>query len=121
MMLHNERIWLNRHTERQLLQHTVQLIITRIIKIKAHCGEPLNEAADALAAAAAKLDPARAVEPDLDPEAIHFLFKEKWVEWDTSLREDLAQKAAEQCARRPSADERARRRCCLPCLLAAPT
>ncbi len=40
------------------------------------------EGADALAAAAAETDPARDVEPDLDPEAGHFLFKGKWVEWD---------------------------------------
>ena len=48
------------HTARQLLQHTAQLInrraelgrITRPIKVRAHSGEPLNEAADALEAAA---------------------------------------------------------------------
>ena len=101
-------LWLYRHTARQLLQHTAQLInrraelgrTTRLIKVRAHSGEPLNEATDALAAAAAELDPARAVDLDLDPHAVHFLFNEKWVEWDTSLREDLAQKAAEQCVSR---------------------
>jgi hypothetical protein len=103
-------LWLFRHTA--LLQHTAQLInrraelgrITHFIKVKANSGEPLNEAADhaadALAAAAAETDPARAVKLDLDREAVHFLFKGKWVEWDTSLREDLAQKAAEQCLSR---------------------
>ena len=104
-------LWLYRHPARQLLQHTAQLInrradtaergrITRFIKVKAHSGEHLNEAADALAADAAELDPARAVDLDLDPHAVHFLFKGKWVEWDTSLREDLAQKAAVQCVSR---------------------
>ena len=80
-------LWLYRHTVRQLLQHTAQHInrraelglTTRSIKVKAHSGEPLNEAADALAAAAAELDPARPVELDLDPEAMHVLFKGKWV------------------------------------------
>ncbi len=33
-------------------------------------------------------------------EAVHFLFKGKWVEWDQSLREALTQKAAEQCLSR---------------------
>jgi len=101
-------LWLYRHTARQLLQHTAQLVnrraemgrTTRFIKVKAHRGEPLNEAADALAAAAAETDPARDVELDLDPEAVHFLFKGKWVEWDMSFREDLTQKAAEQCLSR---------------------
>ncbi len=70
---------------------------TRFIKVKAHSGEPLNEAADTLAAATAETDPAGEVELDLDPEAVHFLFKGKWVEWVMSFREDLTQKAAEQC------------------------
>ena len=80
-------LWLYRHPALQLLQHTAQLInrraergrITRFIKVKAHSGEPLNEAADALAVDAAEIDPARAVELDLDPHAVHFLFKGKWV------------------------------------------
>ncbi len=53
----------------------------RFIKVKAKSGEPLNEAADAMAAAAAEIDPARAVDLDLDPEAVHLLFKETWVAW----------------------------------------
>ncbi len=96
-------LWRYRHTARQLLQHTAQLVNRRaemgrttcFIKVKAHSCEPLNEAANALAAAAAETDPARDVKLDLDPEAVHFLFKGKWVEWDPSLREDLTQKAAE--------------------------
>ena len=50
-------LWVYRHTARQLLQHTAhwQLINrrvelgrnTRLIKVRAHSGEPLNEAADA--------------------------------------------------------------------------
>ena len=109
-------LWLYRHPARQLLQHTAQLInrraergrITRFIKVKAHSGEPLNEAADALAADAAELDPARAVDLDLDPHAVHFLFKGKWVEWDASLREDLTQKAAEECVNRVTRPKRGR-------------
>ncbi len=81
---------------------------TRFIKVKANSGVPLNEAANALAAAAAETDPVRDVKLDLDPEAVHFLFKRKWVDWDTSLREDLTQKAAEQCLSRALQPKRGR-------------
>jgi ribonuclease HI len=58
---------LYRHSVRHLLLHVVTLLnkraaagrITRFIKVRAHRGEPLNEAADALAAAAADLEPGR--------------------------------------------------------------
>ena len=70
--------------------------ITRLIKVRVHSGEPLNGAADALAAAPAELDPARAVDLDLDQEAVHFLFQARWVEWIASLWDELAQRAAEQ-------------------------
>ena len=48
-------LWLYRHTARQLLVCAANLInrrrangvMTRFIKVKAHSGEPLNEAADA--------------------------------------------------------------------------
>ena len=88
---------------RQLLSHVVKLInqratagsITRLVKVRAHRGEPLNEAADALASAAAESAPANPVAIEMDPEAVHFMWKQAWVEWDTQLREDLVQKAAE--------------------------
>jgi ribonuclease HI len=99
---------LYRHSVRQLLLHVVKLINkraeagrrTRFIKVRAHRGEPLNEAADAMAAAAAESDPARSVTMDLDPEAVYFLYKEAWVEWDARVREDLVQRAAERCVTR---------------------
>ncbi len=58
---------LYRHSVRQLLLHVVKLINkrakagrrTRFIKVRAHRGELLNEAADVMAAAAAESDPAR--------------------------------------------------------------
>ncbi len=34
-------------------------------------------------------------EIELDPDAVHFLWKETWVEWDSRLRQDLVQRAAE--------------------------
>ena len=106
-------LWLYPHTARQLRQHITQLInrraevgsATRFTKVKAR--EPPNEAVDALAVAAAETDPAREAELDLDPEAVHLLFKGKWVEWNASLRDDLAQKAAEQCVSRASTKARA--------------
>ncbi len=55
---------LYRHSMQQLLLHVVRAAaghITRFIKVQEHRGEPLNEAADALAAAAADLDPGRPV------------------------------------------------------------
>jgi hypothetical protein len=80
---------LYRHSVRHLLLHVVKLLnrraaaghITRFIKVQAHRGEPLNEAADALAAAAADSDLVRPVAMDLDLEAVHFMYsREAWVE-----------------------------------------
>jgi hypothetical protein len=50
-----------------------------------------------MAAEAGKCDPARYVALDQDPEAVYLLMKQTWVEWDTRVREDLVQRAAEQC------------------------
>ena len=65
-------LWLYRHTPRQLLMSTANLInrrrasgvMTRFIKVEAHSGEQLNEAADALAGAAVDMDPTRPVDED---------------------------------------------------------
>ena len=93
-------LWLYRHPLRQLLVHTVLLInaraeagsVTRFIKVKSHRGEPLNEAADILAAAAAELDPSRPLDPD--PEAVYFMLNDSQVEWCLQLRNHLVQVAA---------------------------
>ena len=93
-------LWLYRHPLRQLLVHTVRLInaraeagsVTRFIKVKSHRGEPLNEAADTLAAAAAELDPSRPL--NLDPEAVYLALNGFQVEWDPQLRNQLVQVAA---------------------------
>ena len=108
---------LYRHPVRQLLLHVVKLInkraesgrATRLIKVRAHRGEPLNERADALAAAAAQSDPARPLAVDQDPEVVYFLHKEMWVEWDARLREDLVQRAAKCCVARLLRPRRGRR------------
>jgi ribonuclease HI len=94
---------LYRHTVRQLLLRVTKLIntraesgrATRFIKVRAHRVEPLNEEADALAAAAAESDPARPWAMDQDPEAVYFLYREAWVEWDARVREDLGATSGE--------------------------
>jgi hypothetical protein len=53
-----------------------------------------------MAAAAAEADPARSVALDLDPEAVYFSYRGAWVEWDARVREELVQRAAEQCVTR---------------------
>ena len=71
-----------------------------MIKVRAHRAEPLNERADTLASEAAESDDSRPVVLDLDPEAVHFQHKRRWVEWDARVREDLVQRAATQCVAR---------------------
>ena len=96
---------LHQHPVRQLLVHIVKLInrraetgrATRFIKVRAHRGEPFNEMADWLAGETAESDPARSVAMDQDPEAVHFCLRGTWVKWDTRVRDDLVQRAAEQC------------------------
>ena len=80
---------LYRHSVRQLLLYVVKLInkravagsITRLIKVRGHRGGTLNEAADSLASAAAESDSVMPAGIELDPDAVHFLWKESWVEW----------------------------------------
>ena len=76
-------ITLYRNPTRQLYIHIVRLlnrrhaagVLTRLIKVKAHCGEPLNEAADALASAAAEADGApMSGEQHLDPCAVQMIY-----------------------------------------------
>jgi ribonuclease HI len=65
-------LWLYRHPARQLLVHIARLInqraaygvATLLVKVKAHAGDPLNEAADTLASDAAELDPSQSQEVD---------------------------------------------------------
>ena len=93
-------LWLYRHAERQLLTYVVSRInrraaagvLTRFVKVKAHRGEPLNEAADTLASEAAELDPSLPL--DLDPEAVYFYYHNTLVGWDPRLRDYLTQVAA---------------------------
>jgi hypothetical protein len=93
---------LYRHTVLQLLLHVTILIdkraesgrATRFIKVRAHRGEPLNEGADALAAAAEESDPARPLAIDQDPEGVGRMGCT-----GPGLREDLVQleRAAKRC------------------------
>ena len=93
-------LWIRGHPARQLLNYVVKLVnrrvaagsVTRFIKVKAHRAEALNEGADALAFAAAELDPSRPVE--LDSDAVYFYYKGAPIQWDARLREELVQRAA---------------------------
>jgi len=95
--------WMHGHPARPLLRWVTALInrrslagsVTRFIKVKAHRAEPLNEAADALASAAAELDPTQL--PELDPDAVYFRFRGVLIQWDARLRRDLIQRAAKRC------------------------
>ena len=107
---------------KQLLTHVVTLlnrrhaagVVTRLVKVKSHCGEPLNEAADALASAAAEGDdspPPCALH--IDPDLVHFYVNGAPVEWGPAVRNRLMQVAAdsvatELCRQRWSTDGTAR-------------
>ena len=98
------RLWLYRHTARKLLGHGARLInrraaagvVTRLAKVKAHAGDPLNGAADALASAAAELDPSRPQE--VDPEGVYFRYEGTLVPWNSRLQREPTQAAAAQWA-----------------------
>ena len=92
---------------KQLLTHVVTLlnrrhaagVVTRLVKVKSHCGEPLNEAADALASAAAEED--NSPPPctlHLDPDLVHFYVNGAPVEWGPAVRNRLLQVAADSVA-----------------------
>ena len=98
---------LHRHPVRQLLVYAVRLLnrrveagsTTRLIKVKSHRAEPLNTAADALASAAAELDPTQLA--DLDPETVYYYFRDTPVTWDARLKAHLVQIAALQSREAP--------------------
>ena len=103
---------LHRHTARHLLVQVVRRInqraaagsVTRLIKVRAHRAEPLNEQADLLAAEAAESDDSRPVVLDLDPEAVHFQpeavhFQGRWVEWGQGGGSGAARGRTVRCTR----------------------
>ena len=57
--------------------------MTSFVNVKAHSGEPLNEAADALARVAAEMDPSRQV--DMDPEGACFFYRQTLSWWYGAL------------------------------------
>jgi hypothetical protein len=76
-------------------------VVTRFVKVKSHRGEPLNEAADALASAAAEAEDSLLPGPlHLEPDAVHFHLPGLGVpvEWSATVRKHLTQVAAEQAA-----------------------
>jgi hypothetical protein len=98
-------LWPYRHPAWQLLVHIACLINQRaadgvamlLVKVKAHAGDPLNEAADTLASDATELDPSQSQE--VDPEGAHFRYRGAlvpWIPWawNSRLRRELTQVAA---------------------------
>jgi hypothetical protein len=71
-----------------------QVLLHEVVKVKAHAGDPLNEAADTLASDAAEFDPSHSQE--VDPEGVHFGYKGSL--WNSRLRRELTQVAAAQWA-----------------------
>ncbi len=86
---------LHRNSCRLLITHVVKLlnerqaagVVTRFIKVKSHQGEPLNEAADALASAAAEVDDSPSMPQQLEPETVHFYVKGVPVVWCAVIRD----------------------------------
>ena len=98
---------LHRNACRQLLSHVVQLLnqrhaagaATRFVKVKSHSGEPLNEAADALASAAAEADDSPLSSAlHLDPDTVHFYVNGAPAVWGAAVRNCLIQRAADRVA-----------------------
>ncbi len=100
---------LHRNACRQLITHVVQLlnrryatsVVTRIVKIKSHCGEPLNlnEAADALASVAAEADDRQlSNELHLEPDSVHFYLDDCPMTWGIPVRTSLTKVAADRIA-----------------------
>jgi ribonuclease HI len=98
---------LYRNACRQLITHVVQLLnrrhaaggVTRIVKVKSHCGEPLNEAADALASAAAEADDSQlSNELHLEPDSVHFYLDGCPMTWGIQVRNRLTKAAADRIA-----------------------
>ena len=97
-----------RHPDRQLLVQVVTQVkrlinrraaarvVTRLVKVKAQAGDPLNEAADALASAAAGLDPTRS--QGVDPEGVYIRYRGTLMPWNSRLKRELTQVAATQLA-----------------------
>jgi hypothetical protein len=71
-------------------------VVTRFVKVMAHFGEPLNEAADALASAAAEANDSPL--PSRETNSAHFYIHGAPVEWGASLRDSLIQVAADRAA-----------------------
>jgi hypothetical protein len=73
--------------------------VNRIVKVKSHCGEPLNEAADALASAAEEADDSQlSNELHLEPDSVHFYLDGCPMTWGIQVRNRLTKAAADRIA-----------------------
>jgi hypothetical protein len=92
-------VFLHRRTERPLLERVVRALnrraeagaSTRLVKVKAHAGEPLNAWADLVATSSTGqiLE-----ETDLDPSTVYFYLHGRLATWGPRLRHHLCETAA---------------------------
>jgi len=109
-------LWMRGIAERQLLRAVINKLNrrsersarTRIVKVRAHAAQLLNEAADVSAADAAEQHPSAADPRATSPEAVQFYVRDVLLEWGAPVRRHLAQVAAAQ------AEEKLRRKQDLP-------
>lgn len=92
-------VFLHRRAERRILERVVRAlnhraeagVRTRLVKVKAHSGEPLNTLADHLATSAAGQDPTLAW---LDPHTVYFYYQDRPIIWGPRIRCHLSEIAA---------------------------
>ena len=90
--------WMKGEENRALLRHVVELInrrvsagvFTRFVKVPAHKGHPLNEAADAAARQAATLEPEEAAQVWPESEVVRFVHAGSLAPWGPVIRRELS-------------------------------
>ena len=102
--------WLHGHPEQVLLESLVvrlnerarKQVLTRLVKVQAHKGHPLNERADAAASRAAMdTEVETAMLCHADSKAVRFVLENRLVtEWGAGIRRALTQVAAKQVRNR---------------------
>jgi hypothetical protein len=85
------------HIARLINQRAADGVATRLVKVKAHAGDPLKEAADTLASDAAELGPSQSQE--MDPEGVHFGYMGALAGGDVSRERALAQVGTDAVSR----------------------
>ena len=97
-------LWMRGIAERQLLRAVIHKLnrrseqsgSTRIVKVRAHAAQLLNEAADISAAEAAELQPSEVDPRAISPAVVRFYVRDAPLEWGAPVRRHLAQVASAQ-------------------------